>query len=453
MEEITLKSFRCFHEEQHARLAPLTLLVGENSVGKTSFMALIRALWNMAYGIRIPDFKEPPYDLGSFDEIAHHRGSRGSRAENFVAGFSAPYRSRGKSSKNTSRRGNYQYRVAFEEKDTAPVPVRRHRELGDIWLEEEYRAGKNYIARFGSSAGVWLAEIPGEIFPGPNFPSERMWPPGMVARLASEISQSESIIFEPIAGSPPFGSKESQQLNTVSHLDAFHWESQTFASAPVRSKPRRTYDPARPTPDPEGDHVPMYLANLFSQDKEKWEVLREKLEGYGKSSGLFSEVTIKRLGKRDSEPFQLQVRNAGARRKGPLRNLIDVGYGVSQALPVITELLRDESAVMYLLQQPEVHLHPSAQAALGSLFCQIAGEDKHLVVETHSDHLINRVRMDIRDGVTPLKPADVSILFFERTDLEVRIHSLGIDEDGNILDAPDSYGKFFMQEAKRSLRL
>ena len=106
---------------------------------------------------------------------------------------------------------------------------------------------------------------------------------------------------------------------------------------------------------------------------------------------------------------------------------------------------------MFLLQQPEVHLHPSAQAALGSLFCQIASPVCQLVVETHSDHLMDRIRMDVRDGVTDLKPSDVSILFFERQDLDVRIYSLRIDEEGNILDAPDGYRSFFMEEITRSM--
>ena len=88
MDSITLENFRCFRERQTARLAPLTLLVGENSTGKTSFMALIRALWDVAYEHEIPDFKEEPYDLGSYDEIVHHRGARGGRAKTFEAGFS-----------------------------------------------------------------------------------------------------------------------------------------------------------------------------------------------------------------------------------------------------------------------------------------------------------------------------------------------------------------------------
>ena len=122
-------------------------------------------------------------------------------------------------------------------------------------------------------------------------------------------------------------------------------------------------------------------------------------------------------------------------------------------LPVITELLRRDAPYMFLLQQPEVHLHPSAQAALGSLFCQVAGPQRQLVVETHSDHLLDRVRMDVRDGTTGLRPEDVSILFFERGDLDVRIHSLRLDKEGNVLDAPQSYRQFFMEETQRSLRL
>ena len=61
--------------------------------------------------------------------------------------------------------------------------------------------------------------------------------------------------------------------------------------------------------------------------------------------------------------------------------------------------------------------------------------------------------MDVRDGKGKLKPDDVSILFFERGDLDVRIHSIHLDEEGNVLDAPRSYRRFFMNETRRSLGL
>ena len=197
----------------------------------------------------------------------------------------------------------------------------------------------------------------------------------------------------------------------------------------------------------------MYLASKFFQNKHEWNRLKESLEQFGKTAGLFDEILIKSLGKKESEPFQVQVRKIGDKSRGPRRNLIDVGYGVSQVLPVITELLRLDAPPMFLLQQPEVHLHPSAQAAMGSLFCQVANSNRQLVVETHSDHLLDRVRMDVRDGRTDLKPEDVSILFFEPGNLDVTIHSLRLDQEGNVLGAPPNYRRFFMEETQRSLKL
>jgi hypothetical protein len=61
--------------------------------------------------------------------------------------------------------------------------------------------------------------------------------------------------------------------------------------------------------------------------------------------------------------------------------------------------------------------------------------------------------MDVRDQTTGLKPEDVSILYFEPGDLNVKIHSIRIDQAGNVLDAPLSYGKFFMAETRRSIGL
>ncbi len=120
-------------------------------------------------------------------------------------------------------------------------------------------------------------------------------------------------------------------------------------------------------------------------------------------------------------------------------------------MPLITELVDPEARPLFLLQQPEVHLHPSAQAALGTLFCSIAAPERQLIVETHSDYILDRVVTDIRDQKTELKPEDVSILYFEMNDLDVTIHSLQLDKQGNIIGAPDGYRQFFTNELRRVL--
>ncbi len=389
-------------------------------------MAMIRALWDIAYRETVPDFKEEPYDLGSFAEIAHHRGGRGGRAKTFEAGFRIG-RAEGR------KGGGFSFNAEFAQRGTVPVPVVRKVWAGQSSVQAEQLNGSTkFIVRSGDAEweteeGLWGGADDTDLVP-------------LVPRMA----------FVPDEG----GKLSEKQMAHIFDLARFHSgrrKNRPFASAPVRSKPRRTYDPARPSRDPEGDYVPMYLAHLFRhQNNKEWKALKGRLEDFGAAAGLFDELSIKSLGHREGQPFQVQVRKLGQHTKGPWRNLIDVGYGISQVLPLVTELLRRDAPSIFLLQQPEVHLHPSAQAALGTLFCQVA-KDRQMIVETHSDHLINRIRMDIRDGKGPLSPKQVSILYFERGELEVRIHSLRIDNAGNVLNAPASYGRFFMEETERSL--
>ena len=435
MRRIWLKDYRCFAEQQEARLAPLTLLVGDNSTGKTSFLAMVKALWDIAYRNRVPNFKEEPYDLGSFDEIAHFRGGRGGRAEAFEAGFDlSHWDDPGVASANSARR----FEATFSRRGSAPVLAARRLSDsgGGLWIE--YREEDPSKVLFGTSRGKStfdaLAErsVEGDPRLVPLF-------------LALHFGDGERLAGEPLS---------KGELDAIRDLvfsaDMFPDKPSLFAGAPVRSKPHRTYDPSLIARDPEGGYIPMLLADRHFEGTKRWQLLRDALQRFGQDAGLFDEVTVKPLAKRGG-PFQLQVRRFDKRTKGPHRNLIDVGYGVSQVLPIATELLRQDAPPMFLLQQPEVHLHPSAQAALGRLFCRTASWERQLVVETHSDHLIDRVRMDVRDGVVPLRPDDVSILYFERQGLDVRIHSLRIDDEGNLLGAPEGYRRFFMEEVARSL--
>ena len=433
MERITLNNYRCFRDEQSARLAPLTLLVGENSTGKTSFLALIRALWDVAFAEATPNFQEPPYNLGSFRETVHNRGGRGKPVKTFTAGFEDA----------AVGKDPFSFHVAFEERAGNPFPVIRRVAGADAWLEARDLGNGQYQVKCGESEGkdYPLADV--------NLPMAR-----------DEVALAPLLWLMSRYGEGIDREQDAGQFNTLfSKLSPFRYgrvrPERPFASAPVRSRPRRTYDPSRPWADPEGENTPTYLAGLYHRDADEWQILKGKLENFGQSSGLFDEISIKPFGKFDGTPFQLQIRKSApkGRRKGPQRNLLDVGYGVSQVLPLLTELLRADGPSMFLLQQPEVHLHPKAQAALGSLFCALAGPERQLIVETHSDYLIDRVSMDIRDKKTSLKPEDVSILYFEPGDLAVKIHSLRHDEMGNVLDAPPSYGRFFMDEVSRSIRI
>ncbi len=442
--ELTLENYRCFHQRQKVPLAPLTLLVGENSTGKTSFLAMIRALWDVICRGTEPDFKGEPFDLGSFDEIAHYRGARGGRAETFTAGMRLTEK--------------FDAEVTFGRQGAAPVPVRVRLEKEGTWIEARVRDSQRFEIQLGSYRGEWRIDAQYEDYPWLTAYSA-LSILDLVGKLLfnwthESSNQGSRPDIAPVSGSLAYSLEDWYEhwylvQSRYSIRSGGYWP---FASAPVRSKPRRTYDPGRATPDPEGDYVPLYLAHMYREGKEAWAELKENLEAFGDASGLFDEVSIKAWGEATSGPFQVEVRKFGKKLKGPHRNLIDMGYGVSQVLPVLVELYRHNFSRMYLFQQPEVHLHPSAQAALGTLFCRLAGGKRQLVIETHSDHLLDRIRMDVRDRKTALNPSDVSILFFDRRELDVQIHAIRLDEEGNVR-APDNYRKFFMEEVTRSLNL
>ena len=147
--------------------------------------------------------------------------------------------------------------------------------------------------------------------------------------------------------------------------------------------------------------------------------------------------------------------------RGPNSNIVDVGYGVSQILPILARvleypiirqraggLLHIGQIPISLLQQPEVHLHPRAQAELASLLAKLASEgNRAFIVETHSDYMIDRARIEIRKG--NIHHEDVSLIYLEPKGRVVKVHNISFDEMGNMEGMPQHYGEFFLKETNQ----
>ena len=447
LRELRLRDFRCFRGRHTAPLAPLTLLVGENSTGKTSFLAAVQAVWDAAHGSRSPNFRKDPFDLGSFPDIVHSRSGHAIAPSSFAIGFAEQF----------LEDHLFGFEVTFESRNAAPEPVTIEWREGATSVSCRRAEGEDTRYVFESPNGSWHyhASAEDQIFEDPP------WFSGFFSRMFHAVGHGNPTgIVGDLVPSPETGgrSPSKEDLGKLTFLLARFLRlgsgEAPFASAPIHARPRRTYDPVKVDVDPWGADVPSRLASLEFRDKTAWTALKEKLDAFGRESGLFDDFSVKQLTKFEGGPFQLQVRKYGnSGRKGPKRNLVDVGFGVSQVLPVLAALFRAKGPPMFLLQQPELHLHPSAQAALGSLFCRTVEAEQQLIVETHSEYIIDRIRMDIRDREAALNSDDVSVLFFERADLDVRIHPLRFDDQGNVVGGPDGYGQFFMDEARRSVGL
>lgn len=140
--------------------------------------------------------------------------------------------------------------------------------------------------------------------------------------------------------------------------------------------------------------------------------------------------------------FERNSPRAAGRAFGQDRRLVDkrtgievgldqVGYGVSQILPIIEACIRSDGNVI-CIEQPELHIHPRLQAKLGDLFAESVLRGNQIIAETHSENILLRVRRLIRQGT--LKPEDVAVIYVDNGDEGVVIRQLRLGERGGLLD-------------------
>ena len=431
---LILRDVRCFQGEQRGGLRPVTLLVGENSTGKTTFLGcygVLHRMFSRPYFDPGPDFNEEPFPMGSFRDVVRSRRGPGRRIDEFRLGLEV----------EPARGGmpRYVLLVTFQEKGSQPVVSSMRFDFRpDSFLELQPAPG-----------GGTAFRIPGRTVEAPVPFGQAMF----TMDFLTELTRRERILGE-LSDLQPVADylrglfrRPEATAGRRRRASPFRFPRlpELVPVAPLRSKPRRTYDPVRETASPEGEHVPMRMMRLNRTEKGGWTSLHDDLVAFGRGSGLFSDIKVKSHGRQMSDPFQLQVKV----RSGPHANIMDVGYGVNQSLPILVDVMAATGRT-FLLQQPEVHLHPRGQAELASLFVQAAGKrGNRFLIETHSDYIIDRVRISVRKRI--LKLDDVSILYFEPAGAAVTIHALTLDAEGNLRNAPTGYRDFFLKETDRLL--
>ena len=427
--QFTIEEVRCFAERQNFEIRPLTFLVGENSTGKTTALGCFQALADyLSLDMRGIDFNRKPYSMGIFRDIL--RNSQNNEKA-FKLGVKFKF-------------GNedVECMVEFVEKRGEFEPAVKSLTLNftdgkvvvNVAEKEEELWFKMKLTSFDKKENEYHMTC-GSLELGVKSPSFFF-----AFGHLEEVSEGEKALNEYLRAKG-----ESIEEN-ISPGWMRLGSTEVFSTAPIRSRPGRTYDATRVFDDPEGSDVPMHLMLTQATKKKRWEDLKRELVQFGKRSGMFQNIEVKNLAS-PGGPFQLKVKV-----RGPNSNIIDVGYGVSQILPILVQILdlpspRGPATEMpyFLLQQPEVHLHPKAQAELSTLIAKLAGEHKRaFIVETHSDYMIDRARIEIRKGT--IRPENVSLIYLEPKGRTVKVHNISFDKTGDMVSIPNSYREFFMKE-------
>lgn len=121
---------------------------------------------------------------------------------------------------------------------------------------------------------------------------------------------------------------------------------------------------------------------------------------------------------------------------------IHTGFGLTQVLPIVVAALSASHEGLLLIENPEVHLHPAGQAMMGEFLAEVSAAGVQVILETHSDHVLNGVRRAVKKKT--LSPDNIALHFFrprqeDDQDGAAQVQSPVIDDDGNIDTWPEGF--------------
>lgn len=255
-----------------------------------------------------------------------------------------------------------------------------------------------------------------------------------VLRAAQESKEREIELDE-------YSGHYLQVVDTASQ-ELHHFFENIYYIGPLRERPSRIYEASSATPPDvgtRGEYAPDVIFQCRSSDTlaevSRW------LEHFDFASGV--QCTIQGEG-----VFSLDVRrhSPGA----PTINFADTGFGMSQVLPLIVQSVYAPERSLIIAEQPEIHLNPRLQTKLADLFCDTAISGRSILVETHSEHVLLRLRLLVAQGKIPA--SDVALYYVEKQEQTCTVREVPIQPNGHI-DAGDWPRGFFDESLTQALEL
>ncbi|MDC5514827.1 DUF3696 domain-containing protein [Acinetobacter baumannii] len=462
LKQISIENFKAFADLQEIDLAPITLIYGANSSGKSS---IIHSLMVLKQSILFPNLKGGVYsdkrilDVGSYSTMVYsHQNSRdiafGLRfadkmsnkfdlQEKLFTKFVYTYVDTEKNKKHmkdsqgysfikniycedANRRTNFGYCLTSKY-DGKSDSTTRSFTLNilpeyDVLSHSKEIINKDVLAQlmeyFSFNAEEELAIPKGATIDGSKFVDSLK--KLQEDELDNKLFETLGFLSEKLSSHTNLIKKE---LKKISYL------------GPLRSNPKRYYSidtEFEITVGKEGENIAYFL-------KSNKENLTKKINTWFERFHIPYYFNPRPIGERNSEPLiQIELKDL---RNDVTVSPLDVGFGIGQILPILIEgVVREDSVIC--VEQPEIHLHPRLQAELAEFFVETCTKNQW-IIETHSEALILRIQKIIRNrkliNGKRLKPEDISILYVIPSDKEndyegAEVIQIRLDEDGDFID-------------------
>lgn len=434
--ELSLTNFKSWKQVESMRLGKITGLFGANSSGKSSIIQLLLLLKQTAESkdqkVPLQFGDERSYvNLGDFADVVHQGNV------DLTFGF-----------RLTVDLGQ---EVTFEDEDSGELRQGRSFSVaGEVGMAHRVIATQSVEVRF-SGHQYRITRLSGDTSDKPpQFESSDS--------LASTPAQRRpSMPIRRLGKAYAFPSNLAAHYPAAGFVDNLIYSfeedlKESLYLGPLREPPSRQYGYRNAVPSDVGLRGEKAIEALVASRFD------ERLQGEYQAAGTTLEAVIAEklvdLGLLRS--FQLQE-VAGAdnlyqvwvRRSSDSPDVLitDIGFGVSQVLPVLVLCYYAPRGATILLEQPELHLHPSVQSKLADVLIDAA---KHrgvqIIVESHSEHLLKRLQRRVAEEW--LSPDDVTLYFCEQDGAESELCRLDLDEYGNIRNWPaDFFGDEFGEMA------
>ena len=437
---LRIQNFKGWKDTGTIRMAPISLFFGPNSSGKSSIGQFLMMLKQTVESpdrkaVFYPGGKNSAVQLGSYQEMVFHRDLANKIAFEYRWSLADALKFRdpvsGKSYFGTELA--FEVKVGLGDKDQHTLVLE---ELRYELIENEntqLSLGMERKSDTKSNYKVDATNYPLKRKPG------RVWYPGAPVRFY---------------GFPDEVVAYHQNADFVQALNLHH--EKLFRSlcylGPLRTKAERLYSWTGMEPESVGYAGENTVAAILAARSRKIslgykrpakpfeEIIALKL----KEMSLIEELRVNPISEQRQE-YEVKVRTKGS---GDWVDLPDVGFGISQVLPVLVQCFYAPSGSIILMEQPEIHLHPNAQSALADVMIDVInsrenGSDRsiQLVIETHSEHFLRRLQRRIAEDV--VSQEKVSAYFANISKASAKLKPLQIDIYGTIQNWPE---KFFGDE-------
>jgi predicted ATPase len=402
---LDLKNFRAF-ESLDLTLAPITILVGPNNSGKSSILSALRIL---AQTVRNEDYRIPMLLNGPFGQFGTYRDIvyENVRKRTIGIGIGTSV-SRRTGAKEAKLNLSFSYRSQ-----------RREVILRESVLTDETER-KVYATKITSDPQKHVLE-----FFGHKNGSQSLAGTKKHIRMFHFLSAPYQLVG---SGRGRRLTSEETRAYVVAEA-AFTDLLQTFRSleylGPFRAEPKRTNLFSGESPTSVGVDgaraIDMLASDYLRRGRKKKELLTPVMAWLARAM-ILKDFKIRLLSDRH---FEVLVQHPVTQE---FENLADVGYGSSQVLPVIAGGYNMPSDSTFVVEQPELHLHPRAQSELGDFFRDLYQKKIQSVIETHSEHLILRLQTHVAQG--NIRARDLLVYYVYPSGTQKTVVKLTVGDDG-----------------------